>query len=455
MSIHDSICLLNKYEVKNSLAKINIKSVSINSRDISDGEMFIGIIGDNFDGNVFYKDAVLKGASIVVIDKRSPIAKELKNEAETPYILVDDSITFLQELAKEHLIRWKSKGGKVICITGSNGKTTTKEMLTFFLKNQYGECIASTKGNMNNHIGTPLTILSILDSDIFAVIEIGTNAPGEIRDLSSLSMPDIGIITSVGESHLEKLGSVEGVFEEKTSLFEYIIKSSSKDSLEDSCFFPKSGLLENLNDSIYYVPVEKNINFFINDNGSYNLKIFDENFALKNSNIIGEYNFMNLSLAISAALKLGMNPDLIKIVLSEFKPHSSRSEWSSFQNVNVFHDYYNANPSSMKNAISAFIDAIDISLINCLFVIGDMYELGEDSHRYHQELGEFMKLHGISNVIYVGKYHDAFAIGFGKKVLNFQSSDSACLSNLIGNSIKYVFVKGSRGVQLEKIFIDD
>ena len=194
---------------------------------------------------------------------------------------------------------------------------------------------------------------------------------------------------------------------------------------------------------------------FSQDHNYQCLHSFDENFVLKNSHIVGEYNFMNLSLAISAALKLGMNPDLIKSVLSEFKPHSSRSEWSSFQNVNVFHDYYNANPSSMKNAISAFIDAIDISLTNCLFVIGDMYELGEDSYRYHQELGEFMKLHGISNVIYVGKYHDTFAIGFGKKVLNFQSSDSVSLSDLIGNSIKYVFVKGSRGVQLEKIFVDD
>jgi UDP-N-acetylmuramoyl-tripeptide--D-alanyl-D-alanine ligase len=433
----------------------SLGGLCIDTRKISSGDVFVGIIGERFDGNKFYESAINNGASCIVFDKKTTSVDLSKIKLKIPYFIVDDSVLFLQKVAADYVYSWKKSGGKVVCITGSNGKTTTKEMLSFFLNRYYKSSVTSTMGNLNNHIGVPLTLLSIKKTDKIAVVEIGTNAPGEISFLSQLAQPNFGIITSVGESHLEKLKNIEGVLSEKCSLFDYLNKQLPQGSVEKNCFYVLNGSLEKVLKKTNYSTLELGNDLVKVSDNEFLLKFQGSTISLGNSNIIGEYNFFNLSLAAIMSIHLGVPQKVIEDNVASFIPSASRSEWVNFKNKKVFCDYYNANPTSMINAIDAFSKYIGDDLRKCLFVIGDMYELGDQSESFHQAVALYLKKINAINVIFVGQYSEPFSISFGENCLKYQNSGELSLSRHLDHEIDYVFVKGSRGVQLEKIFIDD
>ena len=451
-SIIDIILKKKRWSKFNFSPEIKIGNICTDTRTICRGDLFIGLIGDKFDGNKFYDVAISKGAGCVVFDKRSKNINFEKIKITIPYIVVDDSLIFLQDLAREYVKGWKNNGGKLVCVTGSNGKTTTKEMLYFLLNLTFPMEVVATKGNLNNHIGVPLTLLNINAKTKFAVIEIGTNSPGEIKFLSELAQPDIGVITSIGESHLEKLINIDGVFKEKTSLFDYVTKNSQ---VAKNCFYSSTGKLSEINKKNNYQSIELNINFIKIDKSFFKLSLNNLTIDIKNNNLIGDYNFFNYSLAISIALELGVPGNLIQKNLDIFKPSASRSEWRDFFGVKVFCDFYNANPTSMTNAIDAFSSYIEFKMENSLFVIGDMYELGEFSSEFHQKIGKHLCEIGVKNVVFIGKYSKYLSEGFGENCEKYNNSEDFNLKNYLSFKISHVFVKGSRGVKLENIFVDD
>jgi len=429
-----------------------VNSICTDTRSIQKGDLFVGIIGEKFDGNKFYDDAILKGAECIVFDRRTESVDLRKIDINIPYIVVDDALAFLQELSRKYVKEWKSNGGKVICITGSNGKTTTKEMLAFFLGARYPNEVIATKGNFNNHIGVPLTLLNIKKSHKFAVVEIGTNSPGEINFLSEIAQPDFGIITSIGESHLEKLIDIDGVLREKLSLFNYLSKNGEE---EKNCFYLKVGKLAGIDDKKNYFTIDIGKTLIQKSENHFTLKLDDDVIEIKNENVIGSYNFHNLSLAVALSIKLGLRKEIIEKIVHRFIPGASRSEWKKYNGLNVFCDYYNANPTSMINAIDAFTKYVEFKSEESLYVIGDMYELGNLSHEYHQKIGMHLKNIGARNVVFIGKYSKYLALGFGDKCQKYINSSEFNLLSLQNQNISYVFVKGSRGVKLENIFVDD
>ena len=451
MSLNNIIKNYSKIIDQSEIQKVNFKKFSIDTRTIKKGDIFVGLKGENFDGNEFYANALDKGAAAIVFDKRSFQSKMICGNQSFPYLVVDDCLTFLQEVSRQHVFEWKSGGGKVVCITGSNGKTTTKEMLYSILKTSFPNEVISTSGNYNNHIGVPLTLLSIEKKHRFAVVEIGTNSPGEILFLSQIAQPDLGIITSVGESHLEKLKDLEGVLKEKLSLFDYITHTSQA---KKSCIYVESGILKRIRGLGYDVIVQDK-NLIKNSDNNYTLKLSGENVVISNKFITGSHNFLNLSLATTAAFKLGSPIDSIQKSVQYFKPEDRRSEWRKFQHADIFCDFYNANPSSMEHSIKAFVEHVGDKLKSSLFIVGDMYELGEKSNFYHQELGCLMRSLGIGNVIYIGKFGHHFISGFGKKCETYVCSKEISLSKRLSKDIEFIFVKGSRRVDLDNIFIDD
>ena len=435
---------------QNNCEHIWFRSFSINSKAIASGDIFVGLIGEKFDGNSFYQSALENGASAVIFDSKSKFFDPAKIDKKVSYLVVDDCLAFLQRIAKKHIENWKLKGGQVVCITGSNGKTTTKEMTSHLLEKIYPGKVIATEGNLNNHIGVPLTLLRVQPFHHYAIVEIGTNAPGEIKFLAEIAKPDFGIITSIGESHLEKLVNIEGVLNEKTSLFDYINKVSVKPF---QCFYIDNPIFEKRSviSNSFKIKIGDNLKKY--NNSSFELFLKPNKVKIENENIIGDYNFYNLSLAVSICLRLGCVAKKLEEHLKSFVPKLSRSEWKVIEGKNFFCDFYNANPSSMKNALTAFIDNLrdKTTLERMLFVIGDMYELGENSPNFHKEIGKFLANIGPLNVIYVGKFAKYFLDGFGMECKTFQESSDFCLFDLLDQNITHVFIKASRGVGLEKI----
>lgn len=375
----------------------------------------------------------------------------------TAFIAVSESVTFLQEITSLHIRDWqKKKGHHVFAISGSNGKTTHKEMLSFMLKAILPGKIIATEKNNNNHLGVPLTLMDVDENTELVVLELGSNHPGEIKVLCDIAHPDAGMITNIGATHLEFFGTEEAVFQEEGFLF-HAVKSNTNGKgfflINSDDSFLKT--LPETEGSIRYGKLaEAKVKF--HDHGA-SLTYKNQEYQVENKNITGEHNKLNLITCFFIAAhffpsKLGE----FKNAASAFEPTKNRSQWMKFEDKDIFLDAYNANPSSMRAALSAFKEEIlqrGKSLSQSCVVLGDMNELGPSTDKYHQELGAYVRELGFSNVHFVGRYSKFYQKGFPEADTHISTDEfkseyrRECLKNH-----EIHFIKGSRSLQLESLF---
>ena len=405
--------------------------VTTDSRKVEPGCVFVALKGEHFDGNDFaYQVASDNIAACVIADR-----KDLPQHERL--FIVDDSLTALQELAKLHRERCNTP---IIGITGTNGKTTTKELVASVLSQKYN--IIYTQGNFNNHLGVPLTLLQIKPETEIAVVEMGANHPKEIELLCSLAQPNFGIITNIGKAHIEGFGSFEGVVKTKNELYDYLRNTNGKVFLNND-----NPLLKELAHDLTSVSYGKD------DSADYNAAILSSNPYLSikwngmeiNTNLVGDYNFENVMAAITVGCYFNIEQELIIKALENYSPTNNRSQFIKTEKNEVVMDAYNANPVSMSNSVRNFRN---ISDDNHLLILGDMKELGNESVNEHQEILNLVKELGFNNVILVGSEFNKVNNGF----ISFLNVEEL-ISHINNNEIhgKKILIKGSHSIHLEKI----
>ncbi|MBN2890452.1 MAG: UDP-N-acetylmuramoyl-tripeptide--D-alanyl-D-alanine ligase [Bacteroidales bacterium] len=364
--------------------------ISTDSRKITPNSLFFALKGENFDGNKFAQSAINDGAAYAIISDKN-------FEIDGKTILVDNTLKTLQELAKFHR---KEIDIKIVGITGTNGKTTTKELVAKVLSKQFKTY--ATQGNFNNHIGVPLTLLSLTNDIEVAVVEMGANHFGEIAELCEISQPNIGLITNIGKAHLEGFGSLENLINTKLGLFEAIKKSNGFFLLNtnDNILTERINNYENIaeygktNNSIVKI-VEIFDNIFL----KLKVKICTKFYEI-NTKLIGKYNTDNVLAAIAVGLVNNISTDKIIEAIEEYEPSNNRSQLKKTDKNTLILDMYNANPTSMSLAIQNFAE---LDLPNKVLIIGDMLELGKNEKQDHQEIIELINNYKFKDVFLVGK----------------------------------------------------
>lgn len=406
-------------------AFLKSSGVSTDTRSLKQGSIFFSLKGENFNGNKYASQALEKGASFSVID-------DSNYKQDERYIVVKDSLKCLQELAKYHR---KKLSCPVIGITGTNGKTTTKELIFATLSTSFKT--TCTKGNLNNDIGVPLTILSTpLDAEML-IVEMGANHMGEITFLCNIAQIDYGIITNIGKAHLEGFGSHENIIKTKNELYQYVYENNKK-------------LFVNKNDKLL-IELSQNISreFYLdyqnitNDDGLCYVMV--DNHKIK-TNLVGSYNKTNVAAAFTIASYFDIDKKKIVDSLKKYKPSNNRSELRKTEVKNILTlDAYNANPSSMSLSIDSFLET---NKTNRWLILGDMLELGDSSNLEHQNIIDSLHKKNIKNVIIVGKE-------FGKCTHNYKHFNNVDLLSqwIIKNPItdSKILLKGSRGIKLEQL----
>lgn len=429
-------------------------SLSTDSRKASADHLFVALKGERFDAFDFIPQVLAQGCLWVVYEEGEGRAEKLeqwrKNYPKACLIPVSSSEKFLAQLAKARMIQWKALGGLVIAITGSNGKTTHKEMLTHLLEATMPSKVHATRGNLNNQLGVPFTILDLQDEQQVAIVEMGTNHPGEIAPLCDIALPDAGIITNIGDSHLEFFKNREGVFKEKSELYHSIATREHSSRLfvhaaADSflCRLPRAPWVKSFGEQ-----AEANIKVHID---AQSLTIF--NHEIRNPHLIGKHNYSNLAACLILAAELFGKMDALIAAASSFTPRANRSQVVAIDGKNYYLDAYNANPSSMMAALQAVREAGLFDESQTLFILGDMNELGEEAPSLHQKVGSFCKELGIEHIAFVGRYATYYQNGWGNSpCLTFASPDELKKEwpKLRQNYANF-FIKGSRTLQLESL----
>lgn len=418
--------------------------VCTDTRDIRKGSIFFALKGSNFNGNKFAEQALASGCSLAVIDE-----EEFKKDDR--FFLVADVLTALQELANHHR---KQLNIPVIGITGSNGKTTTKELINAVLSEKFK--VLATKGNLNNHIGVPLTLLSITPEHEIAIIEMGANHQGEIKMLCEIADPDLGLITNIGKAHLEGFGGIEGVKKGKSELYRYIQEKQGKLFVhgDDEVLIDLAGSCEKITygtKKLYDIvgaTEGSNESAFIAFRWAtrYNAASIN-NSELVRTQLVGIYNYYNLLCAACIGNYFKVEDTLINKALSEYSPSNNRSQLHHTAYNTLILDYYNANPSSMSLALDNFAA---MKGAEKMVILGDMLELGEESAKEHEAIIHQLKEKNIANAILVGPLF--MEAGKKSKSLTFLNSDEAS-AYLELNPVKNntILIKGSRGIKLEKV----
>ena len=412
---------------------IKCNKISIDTRKIEYNSFFVAIKGERFDANSFAKEALEKGASYVIIDNPHYFINERT-------ILVNDSLQTLQELAKFHRQYLKLP---IIALTGSNGKTTTKELINVVLSKKYNN--KATFGNLNNHIGVPLTLLSFTKDTEFGIVEMGANHQKEIEFLCEIAQPDFGYITNFGKAHLEGFGGVEGVIKGKSEMYTYL-KSNGK-----SVFVNLDDEIQNEKtldfNRITFSQQLKNADVYI-DGITANpfVKINTLGYEV-NSNLIGLYNANNINAAITIGNHFNVPISDIKDAIESYIPENNRSQILTKGTNEIILDAYNANPSSMLLALENFIQ---LEKANKCIIIGDMYELGDESFVEHKEIVSFLKSNSNFDCHFVGK--DFYANSIKNEFFHFYNTfeDFTKYLSSIKLEHKTLLIKGSRGMALER-----
>ena len=413
--------------------------ISTDTRNITEGCIFFALKGDNFNANEFAEQAIEKGAAFVVID-------ELKFEINSKCLLVNDVLLALQDLARHHR---KQLNIPFIGLTGSNGKTTSKELVNAVLSERYKTF--ATFGNLNNHIGVPLSILSITEDVQIAVIEMGANHQKEIELLCTIAQPTHGIITNVGMAHLDGFGGFEGVKKGKAELYTYLKGTNGYTFVNrDNDFLLEMSVAAGLTKLIYYGTENGNtIKGSLKSSDPF-IEVDWTNHEVSTSvktNLTGSYNFENILAAICIGDFFDMRPEEINNGLSNYQPKNNRSQLTKTENNTVICDFYNANPSSMNAALN---NISKLSANKRIAILGDMFELGPESESQHQHIVEQAFTSDLDEVIFIGKYFYAFKNA--EKGIFFETPAEAA-DYLIANKITaaLVLLKGSRGMKLESL----
>lgn len=376
---------------------LDCQLVTTDSRNCPEGSLFIALKGESFNGNAFAGKALETGCAYAVIDE-----SEYAIEGDQRYILVDDCLQTLQQLANYHR---RQLGTRVIGITGTNGKTTTKELISAVLSRSHN--ILYTLGNLNNHIGVPSTLLRLKTEHDLAVIEMGANHPGEIKFLSEIAEPDCGIITNVGKAHLEGFGSFEGVIKTKGELYDFLRKK------EGSTVFihHDNAYLMNIAEGLNLIPYGTEDDLYVNGRITGNSPYLtfewkagkDGKSYQVQTQLIGEYNFPNALAAITIGRFFGVEDAKINEALSGYTPQNNRSQLKKTDDNTLIIDAYNANPTSMMAALQNFRN---MEVPHKMLILGDMRELGAESAAEHQKIADYLKECAFEKVWLVG---DQFA----------------------------------------------
>ena len=408
--------------------------VTTDSRNCPFGSIFFALKGENFDGNQYASKALDSGCAYAVIDNPDYITGDRT-------ILVDNVLKTLQQLAHRHR---KALGTPVIGITGSNGKTTTKELLAAVLSTKYN--LLYTEGNLNNHIGVPLTLLRLNHQHEMAIIEMGASHPGDIKELAEIAAPNYGIITNVGQAHLEGFGSFEGVIKTKGELYDYIRQTKGK------IFIKK--------ENEYLQPIAKGIEqiSYGTDESSFAsgkvascspFLIFDWKQQGKihtvETHLIGSYNLDNVLVAVAIGRYFKIPAERISRAIASYEPNNNRSQFKETERNKLIIDAYNANPSSMKAAIDNFA-AMQVDTPKAV-ILGDMRELGETSDALHAEIVKQIEQAGFDKVYLCGEHFSST----GSSFMHFPNIEEL-MSELTKNPLEgyHILIKGSRGMTLEK-----
>jgi UDP-N-acetylmuramoyl-tripeptide--D-alanyl-D-alanine ligase len=408
-------------------------TVSIDTRKIEPNSLFIAIKGDRFDANTFVVEALEKGASYVIIDN-----KDFFIDHRT--ILVEDSLLALQQLATFHRSYLKLP---IIALTGSNGKTTTKELINSVLSKKY--VTKATLGNLNNHIGVPLTLLSFNSETEIGIVEMGANHKKEIEFLCELAQPDYGYITNFGKAHLEGFGGVEGVIEGKSEMYAYLFKNNKLAfvNLEDPIQVEKAKSIKN-----YTFGINKTLaNLNINSISANPFVVISTSEMAVQTHLIGLYNANNVNAAFAIGKFFDVEEVDIQEALSSYIPENNRSQLLIKGTNTIILDAYNANPSSMAVAIQNFIQLDDS---NKLMILGDMFELGKESDKEHLAIIESLSSVKEVRCCFIGNYfyrnkRDSHQFLFFE---NFDMFANYLKVNMIENNS--ILIKGSRGMALER-----
>lgn len=412
---------------------LECNSANTDTRKINPKDMFFALKGDNFNGNAFASKALEAGASYAVID-------EANYAEDDRFLVVNNVLETLQKLASYHRDFLKLP---IVALTGSNGKTTTKELINSVLSKKFKT--VATKGNLNNHIGVPLTLLSMNKHTEIGIVEMGANHLKEIEFLVNIAKPDFGYITNFGKAHLEGFGSVEGIIKGKSELYDFLDKHNKLIFVNGRD--PKQ--MEKTKQSNRFVFGSKKDS----PNVEIELKDCNPNVSVDyagleiNSNLIGEYNFSNICAAIAIGNYFKIEATLIKEAIEEYIPANNRSQILNKDGNNIILDAYNANPTSMEAAIR---NLHKLTSENKILILGDMFELGDSAKEEHQSIVNLLVELGFQNVILVGKnFYATKSTDWITKFESFDDLKTGFTKEAFTDST--ILIKGSRGMALERV----
>ncbi len=413
----------------------NSTGVTTDTRSIAVGQLFFALKGDNFNANQFAASALATGASYVIID-------EAEHAVSEKCIVVDNVLKTLQNLARYHRQTLKTR---LIGLTGSNGKTTNKELLTRMLAKKYK--VHATKGNLNNHIGVPLTLLAMPADTELAIIEMGANHQGEIAELVRIAEPDFGFITNIGKAHLEGFGGPAGVIKGKGELFDYLHENR------------KTTFINTTDKTVAQMAADRHMNTLVHYGADERaLVLLSESPQIVfetpekqtfQAHISGSYNFDNMQTAYAIGLYFGIESEQAAEALADYNPDNNRSQTVEVGSNSFLMDAYNANPSSMQAAVENFGKLKTEK--RKIAILGDMFELGEYAQKEHADLGKLVAQQGFTDVVLYGE-NMKHALEHLPKAYYF--TDKFSLHNwLVDSHIveSYFLVKGSRSVGLESV----
>jgi len=415
--------------------------ICTDSRRIEKGSIYVALKGGNFDGNAFAASALEAGAAYAVVDDASVVRDER-------YLLVDDGLAALQLLAREHRNHFSIP---VIGITGSNGKTTTKELVYAVLSQRFK--VLATKGNLNNHIGVPLTLFELTAAHEMAIIEMGASHPGDIAELCSIADPNFGLITNVGKAHMETMGGLDGVLNTKTELYRHVRANNGVIFLH-SCDAALAGAASDATRFSYGTLPGNNISGRVVREGHLiavqwrrDAHTDWNDVPVVRTNLTGTYNLPNVLAAIAVGAYFGLSDSEIGLGLSSYFPSNNRSEVRTVGSNMLILDAYNANPSSMEVAIN---NLLSMDGARKSVILGEMLEVGATSREEHRAICQRLQILDLVNICLVGK--EFYALKDEFPFLFFENVDR-CVDWLSGHPLQQeiVLVKGSRGNKLEKV----
>ena len=431
--------------------------VTTDSRTLKGGEMFFALKGENFDGNEYALKALEAGAAYAVVNKDSAAGA-----ADDPRLIkVDDTLKTLQELARWHrsMTIVNGKPLTVIALTGTNGKTTTKELIREVLSVKYN--VTATEGNLNNSIGVPLTLLKINADTQLAVVEMGASHPGDIKELVDIALPNYGLITNVGKAHLLGFGSFEGVMNTKGELYDYLRRTSDKVFINADnqylCKMASDRNLQNDPERPYSLLIPYGLEYqgaevLASDADHPFLRISLDGVVIE-TNLVGSYNADNVMAAIAVGKQFGVSFEEAVAAISAYVPSNKRSQMTKTERNTLIVDAYNANPTSMAAALENFSN---VSAASKVALLGDMLELGEESMSEHVAVIRSACSRGLSMVCFVGKEFQKASSEMPADQLEnarfFATSDElAAWLNENPLSGAVVLIKGSRGTRMENV----